>query len=100
MFFLLIRVLKKFNSGQCVCFNILDPLLQYLNVKYSSPFWQLKEEETKKLRDSLEQQKHEAKSREEELHAEAKEKVLIICCLIYAITFNTIALDAPMFLFR
>lgn len=39
-------------------------------------FWQLKEKEAKKLRDSLEQQKAEAKNREEELHAEALEKVL------------------------
>ncbi|KAF1389157.1 hypothetical protein PFLUV_G00070540 [Perca fluviatilis] len=36
---------------------------------------QLKEEEAKKLRDSLEQQKQEAKNREEELHVEALEKV-------------------------
>lgn len=43
-----------------------DPLL----------FWQLKEEEAKKLRASLEQQQQEAKHREEELHLEALEKVL------------------------
>lgn len=40
------------------------------------PFVQLKEEEAQKLRDFLEQQKEEAKNREEELHIEAFEKVL------------------------
>ena len=43
-----------------------DPLL----------FWQIKEEEVKKLRDSLQQQKQEAKSHGEELRAEALAKVL------------------------
>lgn len=38
-------------------------------------FWQLKEEEAKKLRKSLEQQREQAKNREEELRVEASEKV-------------------------
>ena len=44
---------------------------------FQSPplFWQIKEEEAKQLRISLEQQREEAKSREEELHQDASEKV-------------------------
>lgn len=62
--------------------------------------WQLKEEEANKLKDSLDQQKEEAKSREEELHAEALEQVPLIRYLIYAIIFNTITRDTPLVPFR
>ncbi len=46
-------------------------------VRYD-PFllWQLKEEEVKKLRASLEQQKQEIKKREEEMQTQALDKVL------------------------
>ncbi|XP_070821299.1 trichohyalin [Chaetodon trifascialis] len=46
-----------------------------LTLAHEQQIQKLKEEDTKKLRDCLEQQKQEAKNREEELHAEALEKV-------------------------
>lgn len=45
-------------------------------------FCQHIEEETKKLKDSLEQQKQEAKSQEAELQAESSKQVRIIICVI------------------
>ncbi|XP_076587924.1 uncharacterized protein LOC143321450 isoform X2 [Chaetodon auriga] len=46
-----------------------------LTLAHEQQIQKLKDEEAKKLRDCLEQQKQEAKNREEELHAEALEKV-------------------------
>lgn len=70
-------------------------------VVFSGPFsvWQQKEEETMKLRESLEQQKQEAKSREAELLAGASKNVGIIFCVMSTIIYNTVG-DVPMFLFR
>lgn len=47
-----------------------------MGITFKYVIWQLKEEEAKMLRKSLEQQEEEAKHREEKLHVEALEKVL------------------------
>lgn len=62
--------------------------------------WQQKEEETTKLRDSLEQQKREAKRHETELLAGASEHVEIISCVMSTVIHSTAAGNLLMFLFR
>lgn len=63
--------------------------------------WQQKEEETTKLRESLEQQKQEAKRREGKLLAGASEHVEMISCVMSTVIHSTAAGgDLLMFLFR
>lgn len=62
--------------------------------------WQQREEETTKLRDSLQQQKQEAKRREAELLAGASEHVEIISCVMSTVIHHTVAGDLLMFVFR
>lgn len=62
--------------------------------------WQQKEQETTTLRDSLEQQKQEAKRREAELLAGVNEHVEFISCVMSTVIHNTTAGDLLMLLFR